>query len=214
MIKTAGISFFESCYQNNKQVDFNMRHLDISCIPRKYEELPRYIIIRKPEDWYKSFYNFFIKVEGYMSFMLNDPEEDGYIYPISLNEFIKRSINLKDTLIKYPNKVRVFNNILQTQGNIHFNNSYYESHIEVGNYDTYEQFNMSLFEWNWIHVGGDTVLEENIIPLNKLNILEDIFDVNIGNSNKGIKRSTEEISEENLNLIRETHSRFYKLYNK
>jgi len=210
MVKTAGISVSNALYDAGYQKYVNLRHIDIKYLPDEFKNSKKYIILREPHDWYKSFYNFFINVEGYLSFMLNDPKDDGYIYPIGLNEFIRRSINFKDTLEKFPNKARVFNNILQTQGNIHFITTYFDEPVNYKDPKTLEQFDMSLFEWFWKHTGGDEA--DTIIPMNKLYKLEDELGIKMPHRNKTKNKTEEEIDPDVLKLIKKTHNRFYDLY--
>ena len=211
MVKSAGISVHIGAIESNKLIHVNQRHASINNLPEKYSKLPRYAVIRKPEDWYRSFYRFFFNVAGYMSFMINDPKEDGYIYPIGLNEFVRRSINLKETLIKFPNKARVFNNILRTQSNMHFITGYFTEAIDKDNPDSLNQFDMSLYEWFYYGCGQETAIN---IPMNRLDIVEELFDIKIGHANKtSDSKPKEEYEPDVLELIRTTHSKFYDLYN-
>ncbi|MEA2021889.1 MAG: hypothetical protein U9N08_05385 [Candidatus Caldatribacteriota bacterium] len=220
MVKCAGISVHQSAVNESKKIDFNLRHFSPEYLPERYQELPRYAVTRNPDSWYKSFYRFFLGVEGYMSFMLNDLKDDGYIYPIGLNEFIKRSINLKDTLIKYPNKARVFNNILRSQGNVHFINSYFKGSFDVYKPETLEQFNMSLYEWFYRGAGLHTVPEENLISMDSMNSMnsmnnlskvEEIFDIKLKHLNKTAEnKPKEEINEDILKLLHDTHEEFFR----
>jgi len=208
MVKSAGISVHIGLINSDNIINYNQRHASINHLPKEYMGLPRYGVIRKPEDWYKSFYRFFINVKGYMSFMLNDLGEDGYIYPIEFNEFVKRSINFKNTLIKYPNKTRVFNNILRSQGNIHFINSYFKGYFDTDDIDTLEQFNMSLYEWYYNGCGMNT---SKNIPMEKLEDIEKIFSISIKHNNKTTKKDSiiTEYNKETLDLVRNTHKKFY-----
>jgi len=212
MVKSAGISVHSGLINSNNKINYNQRHASINHLPDKYKHLPRYGIIRYPHLWYKSFYNFFLNVEGYMSFMLNDPKDDGYIYPIDFNEFIKRSINLKDTLIKYPNKARVFNNILRSQGNIHFVCGYFQEAIDIdqnnnfGDLNTLNQFDMSLYDWFYRGCGMHTSVN---IPMNKLEDVEKIFNIKIGHKNKTLTKTKAKYNKDTLNLVKETHKKFY-----
>jgi len=101
MVKSAGTSIHQALIHADKITHVNQRHASIRNLPEIYQHHPKIIFIREPHEWYKSFYRFFLGVEGYLSFMLNDPKEphDGYIYPITLDEFAIRSINFKNTLI-------------------------------------------------------------------------------------------------------------------
>jgi len=211
MVKSAGISVHQGLIQRNALTHVNQRHAHIRNLPEKYYKFPMYIVIRNPEDWYRSFYRFFLGVEGYMSFMLNDPKEpyDGYIYPISIDAFVKRSVNLKDTLIKYPNKARVFRNLLRSQGHMHFITGYFENDFSVDNPETMEQFNMSLYEWFWKATGGEQAIN---IPMNRLDIIEDIFEIKIPHLNKTSKDKPDNfLSQESIELVRSTHKKFYEI---
>jgi len=210
MVKTAGISVSSGLAEAGHQKFVNLRHMDISYMPVKFKNSKKYIVLRKPHEWYISFYNFFVNVEGYLSFMLNDPKDDGYIYPIGLNEFIRRSINFKDTLEKFPNKARVFNNILQTQGNIHFITTYFEEPIDYKNNETLKQFDMSLFEWFWRHTGGDEA--DVVVPMNRLDFLEEEFQISISHANKTKNKKEIDIDEDVLDLIKSSHKKFYDMY--
>ena len=212
MVKTAGISFHQACLQKGHLIHWNQRHIDHTQLPERYKDLDKYIILREPHLWYKSFYNFFLNVEGYMSFMLHDPKEDGYIYPIGLNNFIKRSLNMKETLEKFPNKARVFNNILQSQGPIHFVTSYFKEPINKNNPNSLDQFDMSLFEWFWEHAGGWEA--DIIIPMGNMSKLEKDFNISMAHTNKSKKKTNEEIDAHTMKLIKKTHKKFYKLYDK
>lgn len=216
MVKSAGISIHVGMINSPHKIHLNQRHLGIDFLPERYRDIPRYSVIRKPEDWYRSFYRFFINVHGYMSFMLNDPKDDGYIYPIDFNEFVKRSTNLKDTLIKFPNKARVFNNILRSQGNAHFVTTYFKEAIDIspdnvfGNIKTLDQFDMSLYEWFYKGAGLDTSIN---IPIERLDIIEDIFDIKIGHENKTNSKLEIEYTPDVLQELRKTHKKFYDEYN-
>lgn len=213
MVKSAGISVHVGLINSDNIINYNERHASIGHIPKKYEDLPRYGVIRSPEDWYQSFYKFFVGVDGYMSFMLNDPlppDRDGQIYikPINFNEFVNRSINLKDTLIKFPNKARVFNNILRSQANIHFVTAYFTEAIQSDKPETLEQFNMSLYEWFFRGCGMHTSTN---IPIKKLEDIEDLFNIKIGHQNKTKRKDLDvNYDDETLKLVRETHKKFYQ----
>jgi hypothetical protein len=211
MVKTAGISFHRSCLDKGHPIHWNQRHIDYTQLPERFKDLEKYIILREPHSWYKSFYNFFLTVEGYMSFMTHDLKDDGYIYPIGLNNFILRSINLKETLTKFPNKARVFNNILQSQGPIHFVTSYFERPIDPKDPTSLDQFDMSLFEWFWKHAGGWDA--DHIVPLKNMSKLERDFNINMMHTNKSKKKTDEEITPHTMKIIKKTHKKFYKLYN-
>lgn len=209
-VKTAGTSIHEgiinaSTYYDDYKVHVNQRHAHIRNLPVKYKKHPRFVVLREPHKWYESFYNFFVNVEGYLSFMLNDPKDDGYIYPIDINEFVKRSINFKDTLIKYPNKSRVFRNLLRSQANLHFLTSYFQSDFNHNDKKTMNQFNTSLFDW-FMRPMGECIY----IPMNRLDIIEKEFNIEIPHSNK-TKNKKEFLNEESINLIKITHKPYYEL---
>ena len=214
MVKSAGISIHRGMIEKNLKINVNQRHASLNNLPEYYQHLPRYSVIRKPEDWYQSFYKFFIGVEGYLSFMLNDPlepNEEGVIFiePIPFNEFVRRSINFKDTLLKFPNKARVFNNLLRSQGNLHFVTGYFTEAITPEDPMSYEQFDMSLYEWFWRGCGADSAIN---IPMDRLDYVEELFDIKIGHENKTSDKKLDiAYDEETLALVRETHSEFYDL---
>jgi len=82
---------------------------------------PRYIILRKPEDWYVSFYKFFSETKGFFSFIIKDRFEDknepeGFREEMSdFDTFVERAMNLKDFFIKNPERLNIVNSILQEQ---------------------------------------------------------------------------------------------------
>jgi len=208
-VKTAGISahqgIIEASHDYNYKVHVNQRHAHIRNLPIQFQQYPKFVILREPHTWYESFYNFFINVEGYLSFMLTDPKDDGYIYPIDINEFVKRSINLRDTLIKYPNKARVFRNLLRSQGNIHFVTSYFESDFSPEDESSMEQFDCSLYEWFMKPMGSCI-----FIPMGRLDIIEKEFNIKIPHANK-TKNKKAFINEETKELIKKTHKKYYEL---
>ena len=209
MVKSAGTSVHQALIQANKITHVNQRHASINNLPDQYKDYPRIIVIRKPEDWYRSFYRFFLGVEGYLSFMLNDPKEpyDGYIYPIEVDEFARRSANFKDTLLRYPNKARVFNNLLRSQSHMHFITGYFKSAIDLEKPETLDQFDMSLYEWFWRNVGGANAI---FIPMDRLDLIEKIFGITIPHANK----TSDEKPESNfkrgtIKIIQRSHRKFY-----
>jgi len=218
MVKSAGISVHTGLINSQHKIYWNQRHASLDSLPKRYNRLPRYGVIRNPEEWYISFYKFFVNVQGYMSFMLNDLGEDGFIHPINFEEFIKRSANLKDTLIKYPNKARVFNNILRSQGNIHFVTGYFKEPIDIknnifGDLETLDQFDMSLYEWFYRGCGMHTSTN---IPMNKLEEVESLFDIKIGHQNKTrITENNKDIiyNPKSLELVQLIDSKFYNEIN-
>ncbi len=213
MVKSAGISVHSGLINSDNVINYNERHASIEHLPERYKDLPRYGVVRKPEDWYKSFYRFFVNVQGYMSFMLNDLQSDGYIYPIEFNEFVQRSINFKDTLIKFPNKARVFNNVLRSQANIHFVCGYFRGAINISKDNEFsdepnlKQFDMSLYEWFYNRCGMNTSIN---IPMDRLQDVENLFGIYIGHENK-TKSSSVDVSynKDTLELVRKTHKKFY-----
>jgi hypothetical protein len=213
MVKSAGTSIHQAFIESNKITHVNQRHASINNLPKQYQKYPRIIVIRKPDEWYRSFYRFFLGVEGYLSFMLNDPKDpyDGYIYPIEVDEFAKRSINFKKTLLQYPNKARVFNNLLRSQAHMHFITGYFQSAFNVDNPETLNQFDMSLYEWFWKNVGGENAI---FIPMDRLDIVEKIFDIKIPHSNKTSEKKPEsKFKEETIKLIEKSHKKFYDMIN-
>jgi hypothetical protein len=218
MVKSAGISIHQGLIDSDQQIHYNQRHASINHLPEKYKELPRYGVIRNPDSWYKSFYKFFIGVEGYMSFMLNDPlppDEKGEIFiePIPFNEFVTRSMNLKETLIKYPNKARVFNNILRSQGNIHFVNGYFDTAIDIsrnnefGDMSTLDQFDMSLYEWFYRGCGMHTSTN---IPMDRLEDVEELFGIKICHENKTKPKNIKtNYNKATIRQVIEVHKKFY-----
>jgi len=211
MVKSAGTSIHTAFIEADLTTHVNQRHAHIRNLPEQYQDFPKLIVIRKPDEWYKSFYRFFLEVEGYLSFMLHDLADDGYIYPIPFDEFVKRSLNLKDTLMKYPNKARVFRNLLRSQGNMHFVTGYFESDFNVNDEDSMEQFNMSLYEWFWKAVGGADAIN---IPMNKLGDVEDYYGIKIPHENKTPKNRIEvTLTPELIDMIHNNDKKFYDMIN-
>ena len=216
MVKSAGTSIhvgiIEASTDYSKlKVHVNQRHAHIRNLPEKYQKYKKITVIRNPEDWYRSFYRFFINVEGYLSFMLNDPKDpyDGYIYPIEPDEFIRRSMNLKETLMRFPNKARVFRNLLRSQGNMHFVTGYFESDFHPSEPETMEQFGCTLYDWFLRPMGKDTIF----IPMNRLDIIEDMLDIKIPHINVTPKNKIEcNFSDESIRLIMKHHRDIYNMY--
>jgi hypothetical protein len=211
MVKSAGTSIHQALIHADKITHVNQRHASIRNLPEIYQHHPKIIFIREPHEWYKSFYRFFLGVEGYLSFMLNDPKEphDGYIYPITLDEFAIRSINFKNTLIQYPNKTRVFRNLLRSQANMHFITGYFESDFSLDKPQTMEQFNTTLYEWFWKSVGGDDAI---FIPMNRLDIAEKLFDIKIQHANKtDVDKPKVEFKKSTIKIIKKFHREFYEM---
>ncbi len=212
MVKSAGTSIHAGIIQastnyKNYKVHVNQRHACIHNLPEQYQNFPKYIVIRDPESWYRSFYRFFLGVEGYLSWALTDPGKDEYIYPISPDEFVRRMQNMKDTLIKYPNKARVFRNLLRSQGHMHFVTGYFQSDFHPEEPETMEQFNCSLYEWFWKNAGGNEAIN---IPMDRLDIVEKLFNIRIPHANRtDPQKPNIKFSPETKQLIREKHKDFY-----
>lgn len=62
MVKSAGISVHFGLFQSENIINYNQRHASIDHLPERYKDFPRYGVIRSPEDWYQSFYKFFVRV--------------------------------------------------------------------------------------------------------------------------------------------------------
>ncbi len=213
-VKSAGTSIHSAIVNASTNYDYkvhvNQRHANIKNLPLKYFNSPKYMVIREPHEWYKSFYRFFLGVDGYISFMLNDPKDDGYIYPISPDEFVRRSINFKDTLIKFPNKARVFRNLLRSQAHMHFITGYFENDFSPNDLESMEQFNCTLYDWFMRPMGMDCIF----IPMNRLDVIEDIFKIEIPFINKTKDSKPDiEFSPEIIQMIKNNHSDWYDMYN-
>jgi hypothetical protein len=190
----------------------NQRHAHARNLPLEYQGLnaKKYIVLRNPDEWYQSFYRFFLGVEGYLSFMLNDPKQnhDGYIYPINVDEFARRSLNFKKTLIRFPNKARVFRNLLRSQSHMHFITSYFENDFSPEVPETMEQFNCSLYEWFMRPMGEDCIF----IPMNRLDVLEDIFKIKIPHVNKtSDDKPKSELNPKTIEAIKQNHQIYYDM---
>jgi hypothetical protein len=189
-------------------VHVNQRHAHIRNLPEVYKNYPKFVVLRDPNSWYKSFYRFFLGVDGYLSWALNDLRENGYIYPIEPDEFVRRMINMKDTLIKYPNKARVFRNLLRSQGHLHFVTGYFENDFHPEDTDSMDQFNMSLYSWFMKPMSEDCIF----VPMNRLDIIEKEFKIQIPHVNITDPNKIEfKFNEEVQNLIKETHKDWYKM---
>lgn len=210
MVKSAGTSVHTAMIDANKVTHVNQRHASIKNLPERWKKYPKIIVIRSPEEWYKSFYRFFLNVEGYMSFMLNDPKVpyDGYIYPITIDKFAMRSLNFKSTLIKFPNKARVFRNVLRSQANMHFITGYFEGDFSPDNMPSMEQFDCTLYEWFWKNAGGEDAI---FVPMDRLDVVEKIFDIKIPHVNKTTDKPEAEFSSRALAMIRGQHFEFYQM---
>ena len=212
MIKTAGISVHRGSVKAGHALQYNQRHSHIQTLPDKYQELPRYIILRKPEDWYISFYNFFLPVVGFFSFMLRDDKGD----PVDINEFIFRALNMKHFFKTHKFKRELLNGILNEQETQHFMFTFFTEQITDANVDNY---NFSIFDWFWRGTGGDTA---NVFPMNKKGIkaLEKEFNIKMSHDNKteileGFKDilpvKTSDINDEMLTLIQQVDKKYYDL---
>jgi hypothetical protein len=183
-VKSAGISIhtgiIEASDNYSYKVHVNQRHAHIRNLPSEYKNYPKFVTVREPHSWYKSFYRFFLGVEGYLSWTLNDPKEDGYIYPIEPDEFVRRMINLKNTLITFPNKARVFRNLLRSQSNMHFITGYFEGDFHPDDNNSMLQFDMSLYDWFMRPMGEDCIY----VPMKRLDIIEKEFNIKIPHVNQ------------------------------
>jgi hypothetical protein len=166
------------------------------------------VVIREPHSWYKSFYRFFLGVDGYLSWALNDPKDDGYIYPIEPDEFARRMQNIKDTLIKFPNKARVFRNLLRSQGHLHFITGYFESDFHPEDLDSMHQFDTNLYSWFMRPMGEDCIF----VPMNRLDIIEKEFKIKIPHINQTDPNKIDfKFSQEVIDLIKDTHKDWYQM---
>ena len=210
MIKTAGISVHKGSVKAGHKLQYNQRHCHISVLPHKYQELPRHIILRKPEDWYISFYNFFIPVTGFFSFMLRD--DDGV--PVDINEFIFRALNMKYFFETHKFKRDILNSILNEQETQHFMFTFFTEQITDFNTINY---NFSVFDWFWRGTGGDTA---TVYPMNKdgLKKIEEEFNMKMLHENKTEVNpdfppvSVKDINPEMLQLIRDVDKRYYDMF--
>jgi len=212
-VKSAGISIHSGIIEasniyNDYKVHVNQRHSHIRNLPEKYQRYPKFVTIREPHSWYKSFYRFFMGTEGYLSWALNDPKDDGYIYPVEPDEFARRMLNVRNTLERFPNKSRVFRNLLRSQGNLHFITGYFDSDFHPEDPKTMEQFDMSLYKWFMNPMGEDTIF----VPMNRLDIIEKEFHIKIPHINKTPEnRINFNFSPEVINLIKEVDKEYYKM---
>lgn len=209
MIKTAGISVHRSCVTANHTLQYNQRHCHIGILPTKYIELPRHIILRKPEDWYVSFYNFFLPVRGFFSFMLRDDKG----LPVDINEFISRALNMKHFFNTHTFKRDILNGILNEQETQHFMFTFFTEQITD---ETANNYDCSIFDWFWRGTGGDTA---TVYPMTKdgLAALEEEFNITLGHDNKTEKTSTNipvtvaDINDDTLKLIEDVDSKYYEM---
>jgi hypothetical protein len=214
MVKSAGTSIHAGIIQASHdykkyKVHVNQRHAHIRNLPEVYRKYPKYIVLREPHKWYRSFYRFFLGVVGYLSWAMTDPKDDGYIYPIEPDEFVKRMLNMKETLTKFPNKARVFRNLLRSQGHMHFVTGYFKNDFHPDEPKTMEQFNMNLFTWFWQNVGGDEAI---FIPMERLDIIEDLFKIKIPKINETNPNKPDiQFSDEALEIIKRNHANYYKM---
>jgi len=209
MIKTAGISVHHGCTKEGYALQYNQRHCHISVLPHKYQELPRYIILRKPEDWYVSFYNFFLPVQGFFSFMLRDDEG----VPVDINEFIFRALNMKHFFNTHKFKRDILNSILNEQETQHFMFTFFTEQITDENAGDY---NFSVFDWFWRGTGGENA---TVFPMTKDGIkdIEKEFNITMEHENKTevVEEykpiTTKDINPEMLQLIRDVDYRYYDM---
>lgn len=213
MIKTGGISFHKSLQKaDNVFLQYNMRHAHISMLPQKYAEYPRFIILRKPEDWYLSFYRFFADTQGFFSFILKDMvEEDGKEVEklVNFDTFIYRAMNLKRFFIENPQKADIVNSIIQEQASMHFMMSFFTEVISEQNINN---FDCTLFDFFWRGTGGETA---QVIPMdeNMDDLIENIFGFKMGEreniTESRITLKKEEIAKETKAIIRVNHELYY-----
>jgi hypothetical protein len=216
-VKSAGTSIHAAIIKAsntyNYRVHVNQRHACIRNLPEKYVKYKKYVVIREPISWYRSFYRFFLNVDGYLSWMLNDPlppDDNGQVFiaPISFEEFVKRSSSIKDTLMKYPNKARVFRNLLRSQSHMHFITGYFESDFSPEDPETMEQFDCSLYEWFMRPLGKDCIF----IPMDRLDIIEEEFKIKIPHLNKTDPKKPEvDINSEVSSTVLKTDKFYYDL---
>jgi len=210
MIKTAGISVHHGCVKAGHTLQYNQRHSHISTLPQKYQQLPRYIILRKPEDWYISFYNFFLPVEGFFSFMLRNDEG----LPVDINEFIFRALNMKNFFSSHKFKTAILNSILNEQETAHFMFTFFDEQIDD---ISYKNYNFSIFDWFWRGTGGENA---KVFPMNKKGIkeLEKEFKMKMEHKNETEKHpeyvpvTKADINSEMLQLIQDVDSKYYKMF--
>jgi len=208
MIKTAGISVHHGCNKAGHKLQFNNRHNHIHFLPQKYQDLPRYIILRKPEDWYISFYNFFLPVTGFFSFMLRDDKGE----PVDINEFIFRALNMKHFFETHKFKRDILNSILNEQETAHFMFSFFTEQITD---DNAYQYNFSIFDWFWKGSGGDNAV---VFPMTKdgLKDLTVEFNIELEHENKTEnseykKARIMDINPEMLQLIKDVDFKYYDM---
>jgi hypothetical protein len=211
-VKSAGTSIhaaiIEASNDYNYQVHVNQRHARIRNLPEPYKYHKKFVVIREPHSWYKSFYRFFLGVDGYLSWALNDPKENGYIYPIEPDEFVRRMLNMKDTLIKFPNKARVFRNLLRSQGHMHFITGYFQSDFHPEDMGSMRQFDMNLYSWFMKPMGDECIF----VPMSRLDIIEKEFKIKIPHVNRTDPNKIDfKFSNEVLDLIKETHREWYQM---
>lgn len=207
MIKTAGISVHHGSLKAGHKLQYNQRHCHISILPDKYQELPRHIILRKPEDWYISFYNFFLPVHGFFSFMLRDDKG----IPVDINEFIIRALNMGNFFLNHKFKRDILNSILNEQETQHFIFTFFTEQITDFNSNEYD---FSLFDWFWRGTGGENA---KVYPMNKdgIKAIENEFNMSMGHANKTepiegqIPVTVEDIDPEVLELLRTVDARYY-----
>lgn len=212
MVKTAGTSIHRGIVLAKHKIQFNQRHAHISILPQKYQDLPRYIILRKPEDWYVSFYNFFLPIDGFFSFMLRDDTGT----PVGINEFIFRALNMKHFFGTHKFKRDILNDMLNKQETSHFIFTFFTEQVTDQNTMDY---NFSVFDWFWRGSGGDTA---TVFPMNENGIksLEKEFNIKMDHENKTeipnefldiLPVEKSDICEEMLQLIRDVDFKYYDI---
>lgn len=215
MIKTAGSSVHRGIADSGQTLNYNQRHASINHLPERYKNLPRYGIIRSPESWYKSFYNFFVpqlSTNPFMKFMWSD-SVNGQDKILDFNTFVLRSINMKDTLIKYPEKAMLFRDIFELQTTLHFTGGYLDGGLELTpnkkkvKPESLEQFNMSLYEWFYRGVGLHTSTN---VPMEHFSDLCRLFGIKELHDNAVKTDLGTNYNPKTLKKLQKTHQKFYK----
>jgi hypothetical protein len=184
-------------------------------IPEEFKEFERHTIIRKPEEWYLSFYNFFVPKKS-MLYFLGDyyiKEKNNRIEASPYEKFIQDSMNLKETFLREPWRIKKIVQKFRKQGCGNWSQTYYTEEPDIKNPSSLDQFDMSLYEWFFTRMGLDTC---KLTPLERINDLETIFDiklVKVINNNIEPLIEKEYIYSETLELIRNIDSKYYKIYN-
>lgn len=214
MIKTGGMSFYRGIRDSKHKVNINQRHYPVRMIPEEYRDLPKYTILREPEDWYLSFYNFFGPKRVMMYFIGDKKQKDlRMMNPSNYNQFIENSMNLKETLLRDPWRLRLLNTTLRRQGCGNWSSTYILEEPSIDNPSSLDQFDMSLFEWIYLRMGMDRCIN---IPLSNMKELEEIFDINLEEyvnptKNKLIEKNY--VNNDTKDIIRKVDKKYYELYN-